>query len=777
MLTNYLKIAWRNLLRNKAYSIINIVCLALGLSCSLAIGLWVQDELSFNKSYPNADRIFYVLAANETATNTVTPGPLADALKRDVPEVEKAAKFLAWSSDVLLEAGEKSGKEEGMFVSSDFLSIFQYKMLQGSPKATELPANTIVITRTVVEKYFGRLDVVGQTLQLNDYKYYQVGAVIEDVPKNSTIQFSWLVNLEGVEEDWMTTWGNYSFHTYVKLQPNSSQAKAEAKMKGLMKKYSTETTDAVVLQSLGDTYLYGEYENGKPAGGRISYVRTFGVVALLILLIACVNFMNLATARSTSRAKEVGIRKAVGARRASLVGQFLGESALLSLLAALLAVGIVSSALPALNQWVGKSLALDFSNPFFWAILLGLTALTSLIAGSYPALFLSAMKPVRILKKATAARSDGFLLRKSLVIFQFSLAVFLIVGMLVIGQQMHFVRTQKLGLDRENVIQVPVEGDLSAKMETFRQELQSTSAISSVTTSGELPINFRTSTTGSLSWPGKDPKNEVTVYTSKVGYDFAKTMNIRLLAGRDFSPADSGAYYLVNESAVKLMNLKNPLDTEIGFQIGKGHIVGVMQDFHTSSFHEPIRPVVLSLYPKWTNFFLIRTQPGQTAAALAAVERVAKELNPAYPFTYHFLDEEFEKLYRSETMANTLINCFGLLAILISCLGLFGLATFTAEQRTKEIGVRKVLGASVASIVDLLSKDFVKLVLIAIIIASPIAWYVMNAWLADFAYKIDIAWWYFALAGGLAVGIALLTVSFQSVRAALANPVDSLRSE
>ncbi len=777
MIRTYFKIAWRSLQRNRLLSFINVAGLALGMSCSLVIWLWINDELHFNKGYKEADRIYFVRQTDGTYTNWLTSGPLAETLKKDIPEVEKATKFTVWSNEYLIRVGETSDKETGIYASSDFFDIFQPETLHGNASAAIQSPNAIVITRQVAEKFFGTTDAVGRTLELNNDKNYQVGAVIENVPKNTSIQFDWLVNFKVAEEDWMKTWGNNSFYTYVKLHPNRSQAQAEAKMKGVLKRYQSDATEDPILQPIGDTYLYGEYVNGKPAGGRISYVRTFGFVALLILLIACVNFMNLATARSALRAKEVGIRKVVGARRSSLAGQFMGESTLLSMLSALLAIGVVALLLPTINQLVDKHLVIDLTAPTFWGSLVVLVGVTSLVAGSYPALFLSAIQPVRVLKGTLSSLPTGALFRKVLVVFQFSLSLFLIIGMLVIGRQMHYVRTKQLGLDRENLLRVPVEGSLLPKMETFRQELQRANAISSVTTAGESPVQIGSSATGGLTWPGKDPKLQETVSTMKVGYDFSKTMNIRLLEGRDFTPADTGAYYLVNESAVKMMNLKNPVGTEITFQVGKGRIVGVMQDFHLASFHEPIRPLVLSLYPKWTNIFLIKTRPGQTAEAIAAIEKSAKQLNPGYPFKYHFVDEDYEKLYHSETIVNTLINYFGLLAILISCLGLFGLVTFTAEQRVREIGVRKVLGASIASIVALLSKDFLRLILIAIVIASPLAWYAMNRWLQNFAYKIDIEWWVFALAGLLAVGIALLTVSFQSIKAALANPVKSLRSE
>ncbi len=770
MFRNYLKIAFRNLTRNKAYSFINLVGLSIGMTCGLLIGLWVIDEFSFNKGYKEGERIYFVRLTDGAATGEIVPGPLAATLKKEVAAIDKATKFTVWSNDFLLKAGQQISKKTGIYATEDFFDIFQYPVLQGDPGLAVKSPNAIILTRKAAQALFGRVDAVGRTLQLNSDKYYRVGAVIENVPPNSSVQFDWIVNFSVSEEDWMKGWGSRSFLTYIKLKPNSTQAQAEASMKGLMKRYVPDSKEIPLLQPIGDTYLYGNYVNGKPVGGRISYVQTFTLVALLILFIACVNFMNLATARSTKRAKEVGVRKVVGAGRWSLVSQFLGESTLLSVVSAIVAIVLTVSLLPFVNQLVDKQLTIDFFAPAIWLYMFLLVGITSLIAGFYPALVLSAMQPVRVLKGTLAQSVSGATFRKSLVIFQFSLSLFLIIGMLIIGRQMNYIRTKQLGLDRQNIIYLPAEGELRTKMDLFRQELYRSNAIRSVTTTGELPI--RIGSTTSLNWAGKDPHEDGSVVTMKVGLDFAKTLAIRFVDGHDFGPADT-MNCIVNESTVRMMNLKKP----VGTAINRGHIIGVVKDFHMSSFHEPIRPLLLTYYPKWTNDFLIKVSPGETAQALRIIEQTARQLNPTYPFTYHFLDEAYEKLYRSETLVNTLINLFGGLAILISCLGLFGLATFTAEQRTKEIGVRKVLGASVTNVVTLLSREFLKLVLIAIVVASPLAWYVMNRWLQDFAYKITIEWWMFALAAVLAILIALLTVTFQSIKAGLMNPVKSLRSE
>jgi len=782
MFYNYLKIALRNLMRHKVFSFINLFGLALGMAGTLLIGLWVYDEYSYNCFYPASDRLYAVRMLDGDYTSLITNSPLTEALKADIPAVEKATK-LSWQENLLLQVGDKSFKQPGYYASSDFFDVFQFPVLQGNPQRALQTPNNIVITREVANIYFGTVNAVGKTIQFDNNKSYAVGAVIENVPTNSSLQFNWIVNFKVIDQDWMHIWSNYSFTTYVKLRPGVMAAQAEASMRGIMQKYDPDPRNSKVqpiLQPLADVYLYSEYEHGQAIGGRIKYLRLFSLVAVFTLLIACVNFMNLSTARSAGRAREVGVRKVIGAGRSSLLGQFMGESLLMVLLALLLALAIVTLALPALNTLTQKQLSLNLTSPALGAGLLGLALITGLLAGSYPALFLSSLQPVRVLKGAFKTGANAALMRKGLVVFQFVLSIFLIVGMLVVSRQMHYLRTKNLGLDRENVFYVPVEGNLGVKRDVFRQELLRSDAVKAVTTTGSLPIDIQSNTTGNLVWPGKDPKNrEETVWQMHVGNDFLKTMRIPLLSGRDFregSTSDS-VNILINESAAKLIGIPDPVGQPITFQRQKGRIIGLMKDFHLASLHQPIQPLVIQQHPNWTNYILIRSQSGRTADAIAVAEKLSRQINPAYPFDYHFLDEEYEKLYRNEMLIGSMVNTFGLVAILISCLGLFGLATYTAEQRTKEIGIRKVLGASVTGIVSMLSKDFLKLVLIATIIAWPLAWYVMQQWLQNFAYRTSFSWWIFALAGALAVFIALLTVSFQAIKAAVANPVKALRSE
>ncbi|MDQ3291370.1 MAG: FtsX-like permease family protein, partial [Bacteroidota bacterium] len=563
--------------------------------------------------------------------------------------------------------------------------------------------------------------------------------------------------------------------------PKVTAAQAENTMRTLVSKYnpgSESKNVRPILQPLSQVYLYGEYAHGKPVGGRIDYLRLFTLVAVFTLLIACVNFMNLSTARSAARSREVGVRKVIGAGRFALFKQFMGESLIMAFLSLFLALLITTLALPSVNSFTQKQLTLNLAQPALWVSLLGLALFTGLIAGSYPALFLSSLQPVRVLKGTLKTGVNAFRLRQALVVFQFVLSVFLIVGMLVVGQQINYLRTTRLGLDRENVFYVPIEGNLATKRKIFRQELLRADAIRAVATTGELPINIGSNTSGNLIWPGKDPKQTETVWQMTVGTDFIKTMGITLLSGRDFnqSPGDS-LNILVNESAAKLMGLKDPVGQPITFMGQKGRIIGLMKDFHLASLHVPIQPLVIRHISDWTNYVLIKTQPGRTVEAIQVTGKIARQLNPAFPFDYHFLDEDYEKLYRNEMLINSIVKAFGLVAILISCLGLFGLVTYTAEQRTKEIGIRKVLGASVTNIVTLLSSEFLKLVLLANILAWPLAWWAVHQWLQNFAYRAPISWKLFALAGTAAVLIALITVSFQAIKAAVANPVKTLRNE
>lgn len=786
MIKNYLKIAWRSLLKGKGYSFINIFGLALGLSCFMLISLWIRDELSYNHFLTDADRIYAVrvnaLFNGEIQTGNMTPGPLEPALRSDIPEIEAVTK-LGYAPDLLLSTENKSVKEKGWYASSDFFKVFPFKTLSGNPSQALASIDQIVITKTLSIKHFNTVNAIGKTIEVDKNKVYTVGAVIDDIPENSTVQFAWLLNFKINEQDWMKTWGNNSFQTYVKLKPNTTAAQAMASMKNIYNRYETGMKSTPILQPIKDIYLYGSYKNGKPDGGRIAYVHIFLLVALFILVIACVNFMNLATARSAKRAKEVGVLKTVGAPRKTLIIQFYIESLLTTLTAVMLAFIFVWLFLPYFNSSFGKHIALDSSDPILWYGILVLVFFTTFIAGSYPAIFLSSFQPINILKGNFTSRKHGpkldvLTIRKCLVVFQFTLSIFLIVSILVIGNQVNYIQNMNLGMDKENVLYVPLEGNLYTKSETFRQKAASLPSVVAASTVGMLPMNLQ-STSNDLSWDGKDPNLQTATTVGLVGYDFTKTMHIDIVSGRDFSiehPSDTSAY-VINETAAKLMGMKDPVGKQINFWNGKQIIIGVMKDFHTESLHTPIKPLVLCFSNEENGYMMVRTQAGKLKEALTALSTITKNMNPDYPFEYHFADETYEEMYKSEQQVNLLVRYFGALAIIISCMGLFALVSFAAEQRTKEISIRKVVGASLINIVNLLSKDFLKLVLGAVFIAFPLAFWAVSKWLNSFEYKIDLGWEIFVLAGAISLLIALLTVSIQAIKAALANPVNSLRNE
>ncbi|MEZ2440318.1 ABC transporter permease [Chitinophaga sp. RCC_12] len=787
MISNYFRIAWRNLVRNKAFSFINILGLALGLACSLLMILWVQDEKSMDGFHANSDKLYqvYVRQSSGGKVNAgyLTQGPLAAELKKEVPEVEYASGFEVFLP-VTLRVDDKVMKITGAYAGADFLQMFSYPVLQGTKASAIDKPGTIAISKHLAELFFGSPEqALGKTLRYEDTVSLSVTAVYE-VPANSSQQFEYLRNWEDFTRDnaWARNWGSFNPLTYIRLRDNADADKVAAKIKDFVYNYQQRNNDSYIelgLQPYSEKYLHGVFSNGVPDGGRIEYVRLFTLLAIFIMLIACINFMNLATARSVKRAKEVGVRKVVGALRSSLIIQFIGEAMLLAFFSLVIALLVVILLLPAFNQLSGKQLALPVSQPVFWATLLGLTVLTGFVAGSYPALFLSSLNPVRVLKGSLKFGSGATNFRKGLVVFQFTLSILLMIGMFVIYRQMDYVQTKNLGYNRQNLIYIPIEGELISKYDVFREAATNLPGVLAISKMKESPTVIEHHK-GGISWSGKDPNDDASFADAAVGYDFIKTMGLTLLEGRDFSRAfgnDSGSYIL-NESAVKRIGYQHPVGQPFTLGNVSGTIVGVLKDFHFNSMHDAIEPLVIRLdeKPKWGNI-LVRVAGGKTTPVLAGLAGICKNLNPNFPFTYQFSDEEYTKLYKSEQMVSQLCNYFACLAVFISCLGLFGLAMFTAAQRTKEIGVRKVLGASESSIFLLLSAGFLKPVFIGMLIAFPLAWYAMNQWLNHFAYKVNLEWWIFGGAGLITIIVALVTVSFQSIRAAAMNPMKSLKTE
>ncbi|HTE11443.1 MAG TPA: ABC transporter permease [Chitinophagaceae bacterium] len=792
MIKNYFKIAWRNLIRNKAFSSINILGLALGMTCSLLIILWVQDERRVDGFHTNSKQLYQVFERQyydgKTEASYPTQGLLAEELKGVIPEIQYASGLEAASASGTLnnfEAGDKINKMGGSFAGADFFSMFSFPLLQGKPGTALLTNEAIAISRKMAEQFFGSPEkAMGKTIRFENKEDLMVTAVFENIPANSSLQFdflrSWVSFVQ--QNKWVNNWGNTDPATFVQLRKDADAAKVETKIKDFIYRYSAKDKSFVTelgLQAFPEKYLHSTFKNGRLDGGRIEYVNLFTLVAVFILLIACINFMNLATARSAKRAKEVGLRKVIGALRSSLIGQFIGEAMLLTFFSIAIAVLAAVILLPAFNSLTGKQLSLPVTQPLFWAALAGLLLITGFVAGSYPALFLSSLKPVKVLKGSLKFSRGATFFRQALVVFQFTLSMILIVGMIVIYRQMDYIQTKNLGYDRENLIYIPIEGELINKYGLFKEEAGKMAGISSISKMRNSPTDIEHHTT-SISWPGKDPNLTIGFADGVVGYDFVRTMKLQLQDGRDFSKnfGTDSTSFIINETAAKRTGYQNPVGQTIIWGNRPGKIIGVLKDFHFNSMHQSIDPLIVRLDEKWGwGTILVRTRAGETKEAIISLEKICKSLNAKIPFTYQFSDQEYTRLYKSEAMVSKLSNYFAFLAIFISCLGLFGLATFTAAQRTKEIGVRKVLGASVPDIITMFSGEFLKLVGIAIVVAFPLAWYAMNQWLQNFVYKITIEWWMFGIAAVITICIALLTVSYQSIKAALTNPVTSLRTE
>ena len=790
MIKNYLLVALRNLRRNKIFSLINMLGLALGIACSLLILLWVQDERSIDSFHANKSRLYNIYENQfydgKIESGYFTPGLLGSELKRKIPAIEMAADYGANTERLTFQVGDKIIKEEGTYASEDFFSMFSYRLLEGKPVTALNDPSAISISRKMANHFFGSPEAaIGKVIRCENKKDFNITGVFEDVPQNSIFKFdfvaNWFFYLD--ENSWAKEWGNNGPATAIMLRTEAQPANVAARIKKFLDAYNKEQDKSFYIQ-LGmqrydELYLHGEMKNGQISGGRIEYVRLFSIIAVFIMLIACINFMNLTTARSVKRAKEIGVRKVVGAVRAVLMRQFIGEAIFLAFLSTIIALLLAALMLPAFNSLTNKQIAFPFSNPVFWVELLTLSFVTGILSGSYPALFLSSFNPVTVLKGTLKFSSGAALFRKGLVVFQFVLSIVLIIGTIVISKQVHYIQSKDLGYNRENLIYIPIEGDLRQKYTLFKEQALRMPGIKAITRMTESPTNIG-SNTGGVDWDGKDPNGRPSFVQASVGYDFVKTMNLKIAQGRDYSKdyGTDSVGYLINESALRRIGYKDPIGKRLTFWGKKGTIIGVVKDFHFSSLRLPIEPLILRLHDNATwGTALIKTEKGKTKEALASLEQLCKTLNPKFPYTYQFADEEFTKLYTSESVINKLSNYFAFLAIFISCLGLLGLVMFTAEQRTKEIGVRKVLGASVAGLFTLLSKEFLQLVTIALLIASPLAWWAMNSWLKDYQYRTDISWWIFAVAGLLAVFIALATVSFQAIKAALANPIKSLRTE
>ncbi|WP_026463763.1 ABC transporter permease [Adhaeribacter aquaticus] len=785
MLLNYFKIAFRNLTRQRGYSFLNIAGLSLGLATSLLILLWVIDELRYDGFHKQIDKLYVVLhnlnfSNNEVRTGPDTQGLLAPALKETFPEITDATR-VSFAQERILKVGNKSFKEQGHFADPNFFRLFSFPLVAGNSQTVLQNISSIVISQSLARRHFGNeQQALGNVIQVDGTDKFTVSGVFKDVPENSSLQFDYVLPFEVLfqHNHWLSDWGASSIQTFVLLQETAEAEVVDKKIKNFIQSKFNGSISTLMLQPLKQFYLYDKFENGRPTGGRIVYVRLFSVVAAFILLIACINFMNLATARASQRAKEVGVRKVIGANRASLISQFLIESFFLAVIAMSIALLVVIYVLPFFNQLTQKQISIPFGNPIFILGLIGIILLTSLVSGSYPAFFLSSFHSGQIIKGTINTGTRQSYLRQGLVIFQFILSTGLIVATVVVYQQIQYMKNKDLGLVQENLIYFKGGAGILNHFEAYETELLKQPGISQVALSSQDLLGGG-NTSQSLDWEGKNPADIVSFQVIYANHEFLTTIGAKLKEGRNFSPdfATDSLHYLVNESAGKVMGMQQPIGQKIRFQGREGKIIGLVKDFHTSTLHEPIMPVIITLRPIDVQMVYARTKPNQAQVAIASLQKMHTQFEPAAPFEYHFLDQSFDQIYRRDMLVSTLATGFSFITIFISCLGLFGLVTFTVQQRRKEIGIRKVVGASVAQIVGLLSKDLLKLVLIANLVAWPLAGWVMHQWLRDFAYRINISLWVFAIAGLAALLIAFLTISFQAVKAAIVNPVNSLRNE
>ncbi|HEX2848020.1 MAG TPA: ABC transporter permease [Chitinophagaceae bacterium] len=787
MLKNFFKVAWRNMLRSKGFTLINITGLIVGMASAILILLWIQNEVSYDQFHEKKDRIYEAwnrasFSGELNCWNT-TPKVLARTLEKDLPEVEAAVR-VDWGSNFLFSIGDKRITVQGSMVDSNFLQVFSFPLLKGDPSQVLKDMHSIVLTEKLAKKLYGHEDPMGKVIKIDNKENFTVTGILKDLPNNTRFSFEYLMpwsylRFTGEDDQY---WGNNSTRTYVLLKPHASLASVNAKMKVFKPKYDPEDPKwEMFLYPLSRWHLYSNFTNGKEDGsGRITFVRLFAIVAAFILLIACINFMNLGTARSEKRAKEVGIRKVVGARKYSLVTQFIGESILLALIAGLFAIAVVQLSLSGFNHLTDKQLYIPYASAGFWLCGLAFVVFTGFLAGSYPAFFLSSFQPVKVLKGAFKKSQSPVTPRKILVVLQFTFAIILIICTIIVKQQIDYAQSRQTGYNKNNLVYHHFTGDVEKNYQLIKNELLAQGIATSITKTS-APITQSWSDGWGQEWEGKDPNDKTDFFRYNEDEGLGKTAGLQFVQGRDFDlrqfPTDSTGL-IINESALKVMKFKDPIGKIVKDNGTEWHIVGVIKDFILTSPYTPTKPMLIAGAKAWFNVIMIRmNEERPTAQLLQQAEKIFKKYNPEYPFAYKFVDEEYANKFKGEQRVGTLAALFSGLTIFISCLGLLGLAIYMAEARIKEIGVRKVLGASVGGLIALLSKDFLKLVGIAFLIATPIAWWAMYKWLSDYPYRVSIQWWVFAGAGFLSMFIALATVSYQAVRAALSNPVESLRTE
>ena len=785
MIRNYLKMAFRNLWKNKTYSFLNIFGLAVGIACAGLIFLWVEDELSFDHHNEKKDQLYQVFEnqayEGKTYTFSATPGVMAPAMVQELPGVKNACR-LTWQQYTLFNLGEKAIYERGFYADSSIFSMFTVPFVKGTKQNAFQQLHSLVISEKMAAKFFGdQKDIIGKTLRVDNKEEHVITGVFTDLPANSTIRFDWLAPFKIYHDknEWLNEWDNNGIQTFVELEKNADVAALNQKLYGYIESKDSSANAQPFLFSMNDWRLYNKFEEGKQAGGRIQYVRMFTGIAWIILLIACINFMNLATARSEKRAREVGVRKVLGAGKKILVAQFIGEAMVMAFLSLIVAVIIISIALPAFNNLVEKKLVLGLDDPFhiFSLLLIGLVC--GLVAGSYPSLYLSSFNPIGVFKGLNLKGSGAAYIRKGLVVVQFTISIILIISTIIVYNQIQHIKGRDLGYNKENVIQTGLRGQMEKNFAVIKNQLLTSGYVENVAMSN-LNQLYMGSSTGDFTWDGKDPSKQVLVTQDIITPEYINTMGINIIKGRDFYPdaKQDSSSVIINETFAKIIGKQQIIGTVLRRDTTSFTIVGVVKDFVFGDMYAKSDPLLFQCYPDYFGYMYIKLkQQANVENAVARIESVIKSNNPGYPFNYIFMDDEFDRQFRSEALIGKLSRIFALLAIVITCLGLFGLAAYTAERRTKEIGIRKVLGASIPGITGLIAKEFVKLVIISSLISFPFAWWFMHNWLQDYAYRTQISWWVFAIAAALALLIAVFTISFQAIKAALANPVKSLRTE
>lgn len=787
MFRNHFKTAVRHSFRYKGYTFINLTGLIIGMTASFLILLWVRDEVSMDKFHKNSDRLYEAWrnmyqADGSVITTPYNPEPLEAVLKDAYSEIDQVS-LLGWQLEKLISNNDRAYYEKGCYASPEFFKIFSFSLLAGNPATALDNTSSIVISQSLAVKLFGEQwqeTVLGHIIKIDNAGNYEITGVFNDPGRHSSLQFDWIMPARRYIKDnqWTESWYNGSFRIFFTLKDPADLDRVQDRVAGEIRHHTNnQSHEKVYLQKFTDTYLYSSFENGRPVKGRIIYVRIMLGIAIFLLVIACVNFMNLATARSVRRMKEIGIRKVLGAEKGILRRQFLMESFLQTIVAVMSALLLVILLIPSFNMLTGKTLSPDLADPTLWTGVILIILITGFLSGSYPALLLPSFKVTNSLKGKLKQRSSDKFLRNSLVVFQFALSILLIIGTLVVSSQVKYILNKELGLDKENLLYINLTGDLQKKAGVYKTELLKIPEVKDVTLTSGNPIEYERST-GGATWPGKDPDALIEVNILITDHDFFRTMGMNIIKGRNFDRdmVTDTSNFMVNETMARVMGFQNPVGKELSFWGMKGNIIGMVKDFNISDLYESYQPVIIMCDPGSTSEAFIRTQ-NNVADAIRGIEKVSRTMNPAFPFRYTFLDQEYAETYRSEKMLATLVNLFAAVSIFISCLGLLGLSSLSVEQRTKEIGVRRVHGARTFQLVVILSRHYALLMFTAFILAVPAAWYYTGQWLDNFAFRIHPGYWIYLIAGLIAFLTGILTVGLKSYKAAMANPVRTLKEE